>query len=192
MQDWKQRQTHIETLMTRRRFLSDAEYNFDCTVSDKLMGHWHLGDCDYEAAGVSKADFHKYRNNRQKLLDYNDFVFCYINYDNSNSFAKFEELCKKYNITDIKWMPVTRRQTDGYNKSYIQQLILNFVHSNDKFKKKPLLSQLRSKYPDVNASSINRQLNNLLKNRALEIDTTYKTKPFVIEGAYFKSWYASK
>ena len=192
MLDWRQRAALVENKVTRRRFLSDAEFDFDCLISDKLMGYWHLGDCDYEAAGVSKQDFHKYRLNRPKLLDYHKFVFSYTNHDNQNSFENYTELCKKYNITHIEWMPKTRRENDGYNRAAVQQIILKFVHDNDKLKKKPLLARLRNNYPDVKPISLNTQLNNLLKHRALEIDTKYKTKPFIVEGAYFKSWYQSK
>ena len=71
-------------------------------------------------------------------------------------------------------------------------MILKFVYENDKLKKKPLLAKLREVYPDVKPISLNTQLNNLLKHRALEIDTKYKTKPLIIEGTYFKSWYLTK
>lgn len=192
MLDWKQRNVLVDNKVTRRRFLSDAEFDFDCRISDKLMGHWHLGRCDYLAAGVSKEDFNKYRLNRDKLLDYHQFVFSYTNYDNQNSFEKFNKLCQKYNITDIEWMPKTKRENDGYNRGSVQQMILKFVYENDKLKKKPLLAKLREVYPDVKPISLNTQLNNLLKHRALEIDTKYKTKPLIIEGAYFKSWYLTK
>lgn len=192
MLDWKQRSVLVDNEKTRRRFLSDEEFKFDCLISDKLMGHWHLNRCDYEAAGVSKEDFHKYRLNRDKLLDYHEFMFSYVNCDNQNSFEKFTRLCEKYNIKDIEWMPKTRRQNDGYDRHYVQQLILDFVHNNDKSKKKPLLAKLRAKFPDVKPISLNTQLNNLLKHRALEIDTKYKTKPLIIEGTYFKSWYLTK
>jgi len=192
MLDWKQRSVLVDNEKTRRRFLSDEEFKFDCSISDKLMGHWYLGRCDYEAAGVSKEDFHKYRLNRDKLLDYHQFTFSYVNCDNQNSFEKFNRLCQKYNITDIEWMPKTKRESDGYSRGALQQMILKFVYENDKLKKKPLLAKLRETYPDVKPISLNIQLNNLLKHRALEIDTKYKTKPLVIEGAYFKSWYSTK
>jgi hypothetical protein len=192
MLDWKQRNVLVENEKTRRRFLSDAEFDFDCRISDKLMGHWHLGRCDYPAAGVSKEDFNKYRLNRDKLLDYHQFVFSYTNYDNQNSFEKFNKLCQKYKITDIEWMPKTKRENDGYNRGTVQQMILKFVYENDKLKKKPLLAKLREVYPDVKPISLNTQLNNLLKHRALEIDRKYKTKPLIVEGAYFKSWYSTK
>ena len=52
-----------------------------------------------------------------------------------------------------------------------------------------LREQMSFRRPDLNPSSINRQLNNLLKLRALEIAQEYKTKRFVIEGKNFNVYY---
>lgn len=192
MQEYNTRTAFIQTLETRRRFLSDSQYKFDSEIANKLLGHWHIGRCDYEAAGVSQNDFNTYRRNRDRLLDYHNFCFYYINYDIGSNHSKWLELCKKYNINDIEWQPKSKRDTGGMTRRAIQNAIIEFlkVHfeTGQQTKKKPLLKLLREKYTDINPSSLNRQFNNLIKYRVLEIDTTFKTKKYIKAGAYFKDW----
>lgn len=71
-------------------------------------------------------------------------------------------------------------------KTRIQKMVMDAVQEIS-LKKKPLLSHLREKHPDVPPSSLNTQLNNLLEMRVLEIATKHKTKKYVIAGPYFKS-----
>jgi len=167
---------------TRRRFLSDSELDFDKTISKKLDGHWHLGECNYTAAGVSKSDFEKFREIRRRYLDWESGVMAFLYRQDD----KWKALCEKYKLSDLPYDYKEQPKRD--NRKELQQIILKAVKDNT-LKKKPLLAFLRANNPDVNSTAINRQLNNLLKCRALDIDTKFKTKRYVIMGAYFSSHY---
>lgn len=92
-----------------------------------------------------------------------------------------------------------RKDKDGFNfpvrdmnetekrddKKEIQRIILQTVSANT-LKKKPLLKLLREQNPTINPTSLNRQLNNLLKSRVVEIDRKFKTKPFIVKGKYWR------
>ena len=54
-----------------------------------------------------------------------------------------------------------------------------------KYKKRNLIKALREKFPKVNAGIIHRLIKKKLELRQIEIDRTYKTKPYVIKGKYF-------
>ena len=151
-------------------------------IASKLQGHWHLGECNYPAAGVSKSDFEKYREIRKRLLDHESGVMAFLYRQDD----KWKELCKKYKLSDLPYDYKEEPKRD--NKKELQQIILKTVKDN-RLKKKPLLAFLRSNNPELNGSAINRQLNKLLKCRALDIDTKFKTKRYVIMGAYFSSHY---
>ena len=185
--DFYVRSAFIDNIETRRRFLSDKDIIFYDTVNKKLSNYWNVNVCDYAAAGVSETDFNKYKSIVNKVLDYEEAKFVYTNYSETTSLARWSALCLKYKLSDIQFLPNKVIKQD--DKIDIQQCIMRFVFENVPFKKKPLLSKLRDKYPNFNAGAINRQLNNLLKLRVLEIDTKYKTKPFVIQGQYFKNYF---
>ena len=98
------------------------------------------------------------------------------------------------------WIPIKDTNAVKTNNiEEVRQFILEKVSYNNRTapnclkKKKPMLKWLREQMsfrrPDLNPSSINRQLNNLLKLRALEIAQEYKTKRFVIEGKNFNAHY---
>ena len=57
-------------------------------------------------------------------------------------------------------------------------------------KKRPLIEYLSIAFPKIKRGSLNRQLNNLLKDGVLKISTRYKTKPYVIKGRLYKSRWA--
>ena len=95
-------------------------------------------------------------------------------------------------ITNGWWFPVRdTNAVNSNNREEIRKYILNEFKllPPNTVKKRPFLKLLRRNAPDLNPSSINRQLNNLLKLRALEIDKEYKTKRFVIEGKNFHAHY---
>jgi len=168
---------------TRLRFLSSEEWAFDNKIAQKCWGHWELGTCDYKAAGVSEADFNKYMEIRRRYLDWEHKGQMAFLYRRDND---WQELCKKYNLADLPYEYREEKKRD--NRKELQQIILQAVKDNT-LKKKPLLAFLRTNNPDLNPSAINRQLNKLLKCRALDIDTKFKTKRYVIMGAYFSSHY---
>ena len=68
-------------------------------------------------------------------------------------------------------------------KSQIKDEIFNLI-AKDNYKKKNLIKALRNKFPDIKSGVICRILKKYLSLRVLEIDRTYKTKPFVIKGKY--------
>jgi len=68
-------------------------------------------------------------------------------------------------------------------KSQIKDEIFNLI-AKDNYKKKNLIKALRNKFPDIKSGVICRIIKKYLSLRVLEIDRTYKTKPFVIKGKY--------
>ena len=54
------------------------------------------------------------------------------------------------------------------------------------YKKRNLIKALRELFPDVNAGVIHRLIKKNMDLRILEIDRTYKTKPYVIKGKYYR------
>ena len=69
-------------------------------------------------------------------------------------------------------------------KSEIRCMIFKLIEK-DNYKKRNLIKALREKYPKVNSAIICRIIKNYLTLRVLEIDRTYKTKPFIIKGKYY-------
>ena len=77
-----------------------------------------------------------------------------------------------------------RLDTNINLKSDIAERMFHLV-SNGKYKKRNLIKALRELFPDVNAGVIHRLIKKNLSLRILEIDRTYKTKPYVIKGKYY-------
>jgi|TARA_R110000787_G_scaffold241652_2_gene347794 hypothetical protein len=73
---------------------------------------------------------------------------------------------------------------DNAIKSQIKNEVFNLI-GKDNYKKKNLIKALRNKFPDIKSGVICRILKKFLSLRVLEIDLTYKTKPFVIKGKYY-------
>jgi len=69
-------------------------------------------------------------------------------------------------------------------KSEIKSTIFKLIEK-DRYKKRNLIKALREKYPKVSSNIICRIIKNYLNLRVLEIDRTYKTKPFIIKGKYY-------
>ena len=69
-------------------------------------------------------------------------------------------------------------------KSEIRSMIFKLIEK-DNYKKRNLIKALREQYPKVSSNIICRIIKNYLKLRVLEIDRTYKTKPFIIKGKYY-------
>ena len=69
-------------------------------------------------------------------------------------------------------------------KYEIRSTIFKLIEK-DRYKKRNLIKALREEYPKVSSNIICRIIKNYLSLRILEIDTTYKTKPFVIKGKYY-------
>ena len=69
-------------------------------------------------------------------------------------------------------------------KSEIRSMIFKLIEK-DKYKKRNLIKALREQYPKVSSNIICRIIKNYLRLRVLEIDRTYKTKPFIIKGKYY-------
>ena len=69
-------------------------------------------------------------------------------------------------------------------KYEIRSTIFKLIEK-DRYKKRNLIKALRERYPKVSSNIICRIIKNYLSLRILEIDTTYKTKPFVIKGKYY-------
>jgi hypothetical protein len=69
-------------------------------------------------------------------------------------------------------------------KSEIADEMFKLIETG-KYKKRNLIKLLRDKFPKVKAGIIHRIIKKNMDLRILEIDRTYKTKPYVIKGKYF-------
>ena len=69
-------------------------------------------------------------------------------------------------------------------KSEIRSMIFKLIEK-DNYKKRNLIKALREQYPKVSSNILCRIIKNYLNLRVLEIDRTYKTKPFIIKGKYY-------
>jgi len=96
----------------------------------------------------------------------------------------FNNLLEEYKIDITPYVKDDERITTSI-KSDIADRMFNLV-SNGKYKKRNLIKALRELFPDVNAGVIHRLIKKNLSLRILEIDKTYKTKPYVIKGKYYR------
>jgi len=94
----------------------------------------------------------------------------------------FNSLLEKYKIDITPYVKDDERITKSI-KSEISEVMFRLI-DNDKYKKRNLIKALRQMFPDVNSGVICRMIKKFLSLRVLEIDRTYKTKPFVIKGKY--------
>ena len=95
----------------------------------------------------------------------------------------FNSLLERYKIDITSYVKDDERITKSI-KGEIQSELFNLIEK-DKYKKRNLIKALRNKFPDVNSGVICRMIKKYLSLRVLEIDRTYKTKPFVIKGKYY-------
>jgi hypothetical protein len=95
----------------------------------------------------------------------------------------FNNLLEEYKIDITPYVKDDERITTSI-KSDIAERMFNLV-SNGKYKKRNLIKALRELFPDVNAGVIHRLIKKNMGLRILEIDRTYKTKPYVIKGKYY-------
>ena len=150
---------------------------------------------------------HKYNRATTKYKDVplEDKIFIYLDKQDSNeadrlsmflahlqspnfccgwvSEEHFNNLLEKYKIDITPYVKDDDRITTSI-KSEIADEMFKLV-SNGKYKKRNLIKVLREKFPNVNAGVIHRLIKKNLSLRILEIDTTYKTKPYVIKGKYY-------
>jgi hypothetical protein len=86
----------------------------------------------------------------------------------------FNTLLNKYKIDVSKFekeKPVVEKSVKGEISSTLFSL--------------NLIKALREKFPEVNPGVIQRLIKKYLSLRILEIDTTYKTKRYIIKGKYY-------
>ena len=151
---------------------------------------------------------HKYNKATTKYKDIpmEDKIFSYLDKQNTNGADKlsmllaqlsspqfccswvseddFNNLLEKYKIDITPYVKDDERITTSI-KSDIADRMFNLV-SNGKYKKRNLIKALRELFPDVNAGVIHRLIKKNMDLRILEIDRTYKTKPYVIKGKYYR------
>ena len=150
---------------------------------------------------------HKYNKSTTKYKDVpmEDKIFSYLDKQDTNnaetlgmllahlsmptmccsweSEEHFNNLLEKYKIDLTPYVKDDTRITTSI-KSEIASELFRLIDS-DKYKKRNLIKALRLKFPDVNSGVICRLIKKYLSLRILEIDRTYKTKPFVIKGKYY-------
>ena len=95
----------------------------------------------------------------------------------------FNNLLEKYKIDVTPYVKDDDRFTTSI-KSEIADRMFHLVNTG-KYKKRNLIKALRELFPDVNAGVIHRLIKKNMDLRILEIDRTYKTKPYVIKGKYY-------
>ena len=105
------------------------------------------------------------------------FCYSWVSEDDFNS------LLEKYKIDITPYVKDDERITTSI-KGEIQSELFNLIEK-DKYKKRNLIKALRNKFPEVNSGVICRLIKKLLSFRILEIDRTFKTKPFIIKGKYY-------
>ena len=69
-------------------------------------------------------------------------------------------------------------------KSEIADEMFRLIETGN-HKKRNLIKLLRDKFPKVKAGIIHRLIKKNIDLRIIEIDRTYKTKPYIIKGKYF-------
>jgi len=100
-----------------------------------------------------------------------------------SSLDDFNNLLNKYKI-DVSKFEKEKPTTEKSVKAEISDTLFNLIENNN-YKKRNLIKALREKFPEVNAGVIQRLIKKYLSLRILEIDTTYKTKRYIIKGKYY-------
>ena len=95
----------------------------------------------------------------------------------------FNNLLEEYKIDIMPYVKEDKRITTSV-KSEIADRMFNLVNTG-KYKKRNLIKALRELFPDVNSGVIRRLIKKNIDLRILEIDRTYKKKPYVIKGKYY-------
>ena len=150
---------------------------------------------------------HKYNKATTKYKDVpmEDKIFSYLDKQNTNEADKlsmllcylsmpamcyswvneddFNSLLEKYKIDITPYVKDDERITTSV-KSEIAGEMFRLIDTG-KYKKKNLIKALRDKFPEVNSGVICRLIKKNMNLRLIEIDRTYKTKPYVIKGKYF-------
>ena len=87
------------------------------------------------------------------------------------------------------WIPVRpieeKNTRDKNINNDISSAIKNLIVS-DKLKKKPFIKVIRGQFPEVSSGVVCRILNKLISSRVIEIDRTFKTKPLLVKGKYWR------
>jgi hypothetical protein len=150
---------------------------------------------------------HKYNKATTKYKDVpmEDKIFSYLDKQNTNEADKlsmllgylsmptmcyswvneddFNSLLEKYKIDITPYVKDDERITISV-KSEIAGEMFKLIDIG-KYKKRNLIKALREKFPEVNSGVICRLIKKNMNLRLIEIDRTYKTKPYVIKGKYF-------
>ena len=100
-----------------------------------------------------------------------------------SSVEDFNNLLNKYKI-DVSKFEKEKPVIEKSVKAEISDTLFNLIENNN-YKKRNLIKALREKFPEVNAGVIQRLIKKYLSLRILEIDTTYKTKRYIIKGKYY-------
>tara|TARA_R100000781_G_scaffold113727_1_gene82861 strand:+ start:380 stop:889 length:510 start_codon:yes stop_codon:yes gene_type:complete len=67
----------------------------------------------------------------------------------------------------------------------IKSSVLNFV-ANNKVKKNHLIKAMKELHSSLSQNTVKRVIRKLFKERLIDIDKTFKTKPFVVKGKYWR------
>jgi hypothetical protein len=95
----------------------------------------------------------------------------------------FNTLLNKYKI-DVSKFEKEKPVVEKSVKAEISSTLFSLIEK-DNYKKRNLIKVLREKFPEVNPGVIQRLIKKYLSLRILEIDTTYKTKRYIIKGKYY-------
>ena len=82
-------------------------------------------------------------------------------------------------------LPKSKKQIKKERNKNLMAYLETLLNVN--LKKKPLIAKMRNKFPELSSAQICRFINNQLKLRVIEIDVTFKTKPCVIKGKYWRT-----
>lgn len=95
---------------------------------------------------------------------------------------------KTNTVDDIVFKPIERKRKRTDVHLEIKESISSFLfNNNNKFRKSNFTKEIIKLNPNTSILIIKRRIRKLFKQRFIEIDKTYKTKPFVIKGNYWRS-----
>tara|TARA_R110000796_G_scaffold7835_3_gene26465 strand:+ start:568 stop:1089 length:522 start_codon:yes stop_codon:yes gene_type:complete len=162
----------------KRKALESNRNNKGVIMFDRNKKYKDVPNEDEVFTRLDKYDSNE-ATNLKMLLGNLSFPFVCCTWEGVKHFNK---LLNKYKIDIHKYEK--HQDKKDFNKFEISNTLFNLVEKNQ-YKKRNLIKILRDKFPNINAGIIHRLLNKYLSLRVLEIDTKYKTKPFVIKGRYF-------
>lgn len=161
--------------------------------------HEELGYYDYKGRKVAcKTEKEKYElaENYEKpeitedvFLKCPKYTFILLFSDSEESIdneINFYKNIEKKQVQEKWYIPSStkkpkRKDRDRDLMKFLQSLV------DTGLKKRPLIAKMRGQFPKLSSAVICNFVNKQLKLKVVAIDTTFKTKPVIIKGKYWRS-----